>query len=71
MSTVRELFGLACPNCGSDEHLCVVIKTLASLSPDGTDPFGDHEWDHESPCLWRECDFAGNVRQFAMAEVVS
>jgi hypothetical protein len=71
MSTVRELFGLACPKCGSDEPLCVVIKSLATLSPDGTDPFGDHEWDEESPCLCKECDFTGLITQFTLQEVVS
>jgi hypothetical protein len=50
---------------------CVGIKSLATLSVDGTDPFGDHEWDEESPCLCKNRDFTGYVRQFAAPEVVS
>ena len=71
MTTVREIFGIACPKCGSDDDLRVVIRVVAELSADGTKPFGDQEWDDESPCVCNGCEFAGYVGQFAVPEVVS
>lgn len=69
MNTVRNLFGMACPNCASDEHLRVVVRVVARLSPDGTEPFGDHDWDDESLCMCDGCEFVGYVRQFVITEV--
>jgi hypothetical protein len=64
MSTVRQTFQLACPKCGSDEHLCVAIETWANLSADGTDPVGDHDWNQYSGCRCTSCEFAGAIENF-------
>ena len=69
MSTVRNLFGMACPNCGSDEQLRVVLTVVARLSTDGTEPFGDHDWNDKSLCMCDACEFVGHVRQFEVTEV--
>jgi hypothetical protein len=71
MSTVRKIFGLACPSCGADDDLRVVVRVVAKLSPDGTDPLGDHDWDEQSSCMCSRCEFTGYVRQFAAPEVLS
>jgi len=39
--SVREEWGVACTVCVSDECLQVELSTLADLTPDGTEPFGD------------------------------
>jgi hypothetical protein len=65
--TVRKTFNLACPKCGSDEHLRVAIETWADLSPDGTDPVGDHDWNQYSGCRCTSCDFNGAVENFHLA----
>lgn len=62
--TVRDEFGLACPSCGSDDRLRVRLTTMADLTPDGTDPFDDHEWDDKSFMSCRACGFHGVVAQF-------
>lgn len=57
--TVRSEWNLACPGCKSDEHLRVSIKTWAALTVDGTEPVGDHEWDHDSPMHCVSCNWTG------------
>lgn len=69
--TVRSLFGLCCPSCGSDEHLQVMIEAWADLSIDGTDPFSDHAWDQYSGCRCANCDHHGAVEGFWVKEAVS
>ena len=64
--TVRDLFGLACPKCGDDDNLRLVITTWATLSADGTEPFGDHEWDDDAICRCNGCKFAGVASDFAV-----
>ena len=62
--TVRNLYDIACPACGSDESLMVVITTWAELSADGTDPAGDHDWDDQSHCRCSACNHHGKVKDF-------
>lgn len=65
MSTsVRSIFNLVCPACDSDEFLQVLIETWADLSAEGTEPFGDHEWDGYSGCRCVNCGFHSAVEQF-------
>ena len=63
--TVRDLFGLACPKCGRDDSLRLVITTWATLSKDGTEPFGDHGWDDTAICRCNDCKFSGVASDFA------
>jgi hypothetical protein len=69
MSTVRKHWGLACPNCQSDEHLQIAITAIAHLSCDGTEPEGDHEWDKDSYIRCGHCAHDGTVRDFRVNEV--
>jgi hypothetical protein len=64
--TVRGLFALACPKCGSDSQLHLVITTWATLSADGSESLGDHEWDDTANCRCIGCKFAGVASDFAV-----
>lgn len=66
MSTVRETFGLACPNCGCDEDLSISVQIWVDIFPDGTLESRDshHEWDDRSPCWCTRCKYDGNVSDF-------
>lgn len=64
MDNVRTLFEMACPSCGSDTHLMVVITAWAALSTDGTEPDGDHDWDDTSACRCDSCEYTGKVGDF-------
>jgi hypothetical protein len=65
--TVRTIFAMACPECGSDEHLRVAIETWADLSIDGTEPVGDHDWNAFSGYRCTSCEFNGAVENFRLA----
>jgi hypothetical protein len=68
MSTVRETYGLACPNCGRDDWIVVGMGTLVLLLPDGTESAGDEVWGIDSPCGCTACDHWDIVKSFAIAE---
>jgi hypothetical protein len=70
MSTVRETVGLACPNCQSDNFLQVELTTMAKLTSEGTDPFGDQFWDGNSFMRCDNCDHEGLVANFYTEEVL-
>ena len=61
---LRDAFELGCPAFGQAEHLQIVITALARLTPEGSDPEGDHEWDDGSYCRCPECDHDGIVADF-------
>jgi hypothetical protein len=67
MSTVKEVWEMACPKCGQDDQLDIVVTLFARLLPNGTDPDqagdenGDHEWDENSTCACRHCGWCGIV----------
>ena len=63
-SDLRDVFELGCPACGQAEHLQIVITALARVTPEGSDPEGDHEWDDGSYCHCPECDHDGIVADF-------
>lgn len=58
-------FGLACPRCGHADTLVIVITCSATLTIDGTEAHGDHDWDETSPCRCDACDHLGTVGDFA------
>lgn len=71
MSTVRENWGLACPDCNSDEWLEIDFVGTATLTPDGTVDDGNHIWDQDSfcrcinplGCKWEGTVMAANVEE--------
>lgn len=67
-NTVRKVWDMACPGCGSDAHLSVVVQSWAKLSADGTDADSEHDWDSESGCRCTACGHAGLVSDFTLHE---
>lgn len=68
--TVRDEWGLACPGCGSDEHLQVELSIMAKLTPDYTDTVSDdHIWDQTSYMRCENCGHDGHVSDFTIDEV--
>ena len=70
MSSVRELYGMACPECGDDTQIHVVITSWATLSPDGTETYGDHDWDSAACCSCMACRFHGRVGDFHFSSTI-
>jgi hypothetical protein len=71
-TTVREAWELACPNCGSDEHIEIEITCTALLTADGTDTSaaseGGHYWEKQSPCRCDACNHEATVADFSTDE---
>lgn len=64
---LRTIYDLACPRCANDQRLIVEISTLAHLSAEGTEPFGDQYWGPSSACRCPQCDYHATVTAFAAA----
>lgn len=71
MRNLTTDFDLKCPTCGQADELTVVIKTLARITADGSEPEGDHEWDDASYCRCPECATDGTIAEFTVATVAS
>ena len=69
--TVRDEWGIACPNCGCDDRLQVQLTTMADLTPDGTEPFGDQEWDDTSFMRCASCGTSRRVTDFYVEDAQS
>lgn len=62
--SVKAIWHMQCPSCGSDEKISVEVTVYASLSVDGTEiEGGDHEWTGESGAACK-CGRLGLVAQF-------
>lgn len=61
---LRDVFDLCCPACGQADELIILITTLARVTPDGSEPEGDHEWDDTSYCRCPDCAHTGTVANF-------
>ncbi len=68
MTSVRSTFGLCCPQCGGDQYLQIQVTTMADLSPDGSEPTGDQEWQEDSFIRCRACNHTGTVKNFTAKE---
>ena len=71
MSTVRELYRLACPECGEDDRLQILVETMVDLSPDGTTEVDNpiHEWREANYCACQSCGHEATVSDFDIIEV--
>jgi hypothetical protein len=64
MESLLDTFGLACPRCGNAQVLHIAITCLSRVTSDGSEPFGDHEWDRASLCVCPDCNHAATVGDF-------
>lgn len=64
---LHDVFDLGCPACGQANELIIMITTLARVTPDGSEPEGDHEWDDASYCRCPECGLDGTVADFSQS----
>jgi hypothetical protein len=61
--SVKQEWGIACPNCGLDSHIRISIAAEITLSVEGSEVIGDHEWGHDSRCRCTACGWSGKVEQ--------
>jgi hypothetical protein len=71
MTTVRDRYGLACPNCHRDNHIRIWTYTTVALTPKGSVETNDafHEWNPDHHCSCKACGHEGVVSDFMIEEV--
>lgn len=58
------LAGMQCPACGSHGPFKIAATALFTMTDDGTESFGDLEYDDGSYCLCPQCDHDGILADF-------
>ncbi len=61
--SVKDAWGMVCPDCGADDGFAVWITCEAKLTENGTDVWehhSDHHWDDDSNCNCT-CGWEGKV----------
>lgn len=70
MSTVREEWEMACPDCESDEAIDIYATVSVRLCPNGTDADessdGGSEWADDSNAVCQNCGKEGKVSEFRL-----
>ena len=69
--TLRDAYDLACPKCGQADELNVEITCMAHVTPDSTDPYGDHEWGKASFCSCAQCGHTGTIENFGTTHALA
>jgi hypothetical protein len=58
------LDGMKCPKCGSLEPFSIEVRMMVAVSDDGTEDYGNAEWEDASYCECRACCFHGIAGDF-------
>jgi DNA-directed RNA polymerase subunit RPC12/RpoP len=64
MTNSNCLEGIACPKCGNDSLIYIETTTLAAVTDDGAETFGDMEWDADSYAECPECGHRSILGEF-------
>lgn len=64
MTNSNCLEGIACPKCGNDAMIHIEARTLAVVTDDGAETFGDMEWDGDSYAECPDCHHRGTLKGF-------
>jgi hypothetical protein len=64
MTNINCLKGIQCPDCGIEDCFRIQGTTLFTVTDDGTDDFGDVEWDDDSYAECTQCGKDGKLRDF-------
>jgi hypothetical protein len=66
MTNSNCLEGIACPKCGNDSRITIAVYTLAEVTDDGAETFGDMEWDGDSHAWCPDCAYDGTLNAFSV-----
>ena len=64
MTNTNCLEGIACPACGNDSMIHIEARTLAVVTDNGAETFGDMEWDASSYAECPDCRHRGTLGEF-------
>lgn len=61
---INCLAGMRCPKCKSRGPFAIAATAIFTMTDEGTDSFGDIEYDDGSYCQCTECDHDGIIDEF-------
>lgn len=64
MTNINCLEGIACRQCGNDSRINIAVKTLAVVTDQGAETFGDMDWGEDSYAECPECHHRSTVAGF-------
>ena len=64
MTNTNCLEGITCPKCGNESRFHIAVTTMANVTDDGAETFGDMEWDAASFTECPECRHCGSLNEF-------
>lgn len=67
MTNTNCLEGIKCPDCGNEESFRIAARTIATVTDDGTEDYGDMEWDDDSYAECAACLRHGTLKDFREA----
>lgn len=62
------LSGMRCPKCGAYEPFYIMCIALAEVWDSGVEEYIEPEWDDDSYCRCKQCEFTGKVKDFETEE---
>ena len=68
MPNTNCLDGMRCPKCGSEEPFRIAVQTIMTVYDTGTEEQEDTEWEDDSYCSCKKCEWEGTVLSFQIAE---
>jgi hypothetical protein len=68
---INVLAGIKCPKCGSENLFNIECITTATFSDEGSERYGDMEWQDDSHIECLDCNHCGDVKDFRITEEVA
>ena len=64
MTNTNCLVNIKCPDCGNEDRLRIAATAVFTVTDDGTDDYGDVEWDDNSYAECAERHRHGTLKDF-------
>jgi hypothetical protein len=64
MTNTNCLENIKCPDCGNEESFRIAGTAIFTVTDDGTEDYGDIEWDDDRYAECRECHRHGTLKDF-------
>lgn len=64
MPNINCLEGLRCPRCQSAEPFYITAVSTFEVWDNGTEDYSGVEWEGDSPCTCKQCNFTATVAVF-------
>jgi hypothetical protein len=71
MTNTNCLRNIKCPDCGYKDSFRIAATTIFTVTDDGTDDFGDVEWNDDSYAECLQCRRQGTVKDFSCHDSAS